>query len=379
MKTRMKKSIFFLVLCFISLSLYAQQPPAFQDTIPFRNDLGIIIVPITFNGVEKQFAFDTGAQVTLGFSWVKDALKRTSKTVLLTSSNGSTTKMRYYKSGTIQLGSRKVNNHRILKGNDENGIFSCYNIDGVLGVDITKHFNWTIDYEKKILIMSPADYYPEEVKTMHALDFSFKNNSPSVFFEMNGKKIKFLLDTGARESDVKKTDYNFLSIDQYPKVTLYSGFFDANGALTRTHSTILQLPEITSKEVKVTPIVDYGNQKTKIGNNLWRGKRLFMSLKNKELYVSDQQFTEVFLSYDCSAIFKNNKMIVLHIKEDSDAWNLGIRQGDEIKTINGKVFTDLCTLNKYQTKILKENSTLAFVFENGKKVKVYQNKGLTNL
>ena len=64
----MKKSLFFLVLCFISLTLQAQQSTVYQDTIPFRNDLGIIIVPITFNGVQKEFAFDTGAQSTVGFS-----------------------------------------------------------------------------------------------------------------------------------------------------------------------------------------------------------------------------------------------------------------------------------------------------------------------
>lgn len=366
----MKKIVLFLCISFISITLQAQQSTVYQDTIPFRNDLGIIIVPITFNGVQKEFAFDTGAQVTLGFSWVKDALKRTSKTVLLTSSNGSTTKMRYYKSGTIQLGSRKVNNHRILQGNDENGIFSCYNIDGVLGVDITKHFNWIIDYEKKILIMSPADYYPEEVKEMHALDFDFTNNRPSVFMEMNGKKIKFLLDTGARDSDVKKTNYNFLSINQYPKEVFYSGFFDANGTLTETHSTILQLPEIVSGSVKVTPIVDYSNQTTKIGNNLWKSKRLFMSLKNDELYVSDASIKNDKWDYDCVGMVKDQKMVISQIREGSEAWNLGIRQGDEVISLNGNTFTDFCTFNKYQRQLSKEGKSFEFVFKDGKRITI---------
>jgi len=90
----------------------------------------------------------------------------------------------------------------------------CYNIDGILGVDITQHFNWTLDFDKKILIMSPSDFYPEEVKEMHALDFDFTNNRPSIFMEMNGKKIKFLLDTGARDSDINKTAYNLTNAYQ---------------------------------------------------------------------------------------------------------------------------------------------------------------------
>lgn len=374
----MKKITTLLLLCCITLTLQAQKSKVYQDTIPFRNDLGIIIIPMTFNGVEKEFAFDTGAQVTLGFSWVKDALKRTSKTTILTSSNDSKTRMRYYRSGTIQLGSRKITKHRILKGNDENGIFECYNIDGVLGVDITQHFNWTIDYEKKILIMSPSNYYPEEVKDMYALDFSFSNNRPSLFFEMNGKKINFLLDTGARDSDVKKTSYNFLNIDQYPKTKFYSGFYDANGVLTKTYSTILQLPEIVSDQVKVIPIIDYSNQTTKIGNNLWKGKRLFMSLKNDELYVSDDTLSNDTSAYECIAVIRNKKMVVLRIKEGSDAWNLGIRQGDMIKTINGKVFSDFCELNKYQVQVAKNKKDFDWVLANGKKITVQRKQFFMN-
>ncbi|MFC4635769.1 aspartyl protease family protein [Dokdonia ponticola] len=369
----MKKSIFFLVLCFISLSLYAQQPPAFQDTIPFRNDLGVIIVPITFNGVEKEFAFDTGAQASVGFSWVEKDLKRTSKKVNVKSSNGSKTKMRYYKSGTIQLGSRKITKHRILQI-DDSEIFSCYAIDGVLGVDITQHFNWTIDFEKKILIMSPTDFYPEEVKEMHALDFDFTRNRPSVFMEMNGKKIKFLLDTGARESDLNKETYTLSNIEQLPKTTFYSGFFDVKGTLTKTNNIKLLLPDLTSGAVVITADADYGNQSSKIGNTLWRNRRLFMSLKNDELYVSDARIISDPWSYDCAAVVQDGKMVVFKIKEGSDAWKQGIRQGDEIKIFNGKTFTDFCELNKYQKQLSVEKKDFEWEFANGKKLTIQRKK-----
>ena len=120
----MKKITILLLLCCISLTLQAQKAKVYQDTIPFRNDLGIIIIPMMFNGVEKEFAFDTGAEVSLAFSWAKDELKPTSKVTNLRSSSGSRTKLRYYKSGTIQLGSREIKKHRILQGKDSD-IFSC--------------------------------------------------------------------------------------------------------------------------------------------------------------------------------------------------------------------------------------------------------------
>ncbi|WP_299682686.1 aspartyl protease family protein [uncultured Dokdonia sp.] len=365
----MKKAIILLFLCSFAITLQAQKPVVFQDTIPFRNDLGIITIPITFNGVEKQFAFDTGAQSTVGFSWVADDLKRTSKTINVNSSNGSRTKMRYYKSGTIQLGSREITKHRILKAGDSD-IFSCYDIDGILGVDITKHFNWTIDFEKKILIMSPPDSYPDEVDKMHALDFDFSNNRPSVFMEMNGKKIKFLLDTGARDSDVNKTKYTLLHIDQYPKAAFYSGFYDVNGTLTKTYNTTVQLPEMHSGNVTLFPTVDYGNQTTKIGNSLWKGKRLFLSLSTDKLYVSDAIIKNDTWNYDCVAVVKDKKMVALQIREGSEAWNLGIRQGDEITSLNGNTFTDFCALNKYQKQLSKEEKDFEFVFATGKRITI---------
>jgi len=372
----MKKIIFFLFLYVISLSLYAQQPPVFQDTIPFRNDLGIITIPITFNGVEKQFAFDTGAQVSVGFSWVAQDLKGTSKKVNVKSSNGSKTKMRYYKSGTIQLGSRKINKHRILQI-DDSEIFSCYGIDGVLGVDITQHFNWIIDFDKNILIMTPADYYPEEVKEMHALDFDFTGNRPFVFMEMNGKKLKFLLDTGARESDLNKDTYTLLNIDKLQNTTFYSGFYDVKGILTKTYNTRLQLPNLKSGLVVITADADYGNQTSKIGNTLWKGKRLFMSLKNDELYVSDAQITSDPWSYDCAAVVQNGKMIVFKIKEGSEAWEQGVRQGDEIKTFNGKTFTDFCELNKFQKQLSVDKKDFEWELANGKKLTIQRKKVFT--
>ena len=72
----MRKPFFLLLFILLSTLLYGQR---FQDTIPFRSDLGLIIIPISFNGVEKQFAFDTGAQATVAFGWAKESLKKTKK------------------------------------------------------------------------------------------------------------------------------------------------------------------------------------------------------------------------------------------------------------------------------------------------------------
>tara|TARA_R110002073_G_scaffold296322_1_gene462302 strand:- start:12860 stop:13936 length:1077 start_codon:yes stop_codon:yes gene_type:complete len=355
----------------------AQNTQSYQDTIPFRNDLGVIIIPINFNGVEKQFAFDTGAQITLAYSWAKETLRKTNKTTTVTSSSGLKSKMRFYKSGTVALGSRKITGHRILN-TPKNTIFSCYNVDGVLGVDIIKQFNWTIDYKNKILIMYPSNYFPEKVKEMHELDFDFRNNRPSVFLNLKNNRFKFLLDTGAGgSSNISRRNYNFTKIDDYPQISIYSGSFDVNGILTSSNPKIFQLPETSSKKVRLSPVIYYNNMKSsKIGNNLWDEKELFLSLKSDRLYLSSSTINETYQGYSCSVIYHKGKMRIMRIQEGSAIWNEGVRQGDEILLYNDRQFTDFCSLDKYHRKVASSGEPFKLQLKNGKTVTITKNSSL---
>jgi len=374
----MKKQLLLLLFSILLLETgYSQKAQAFQDTIPFRNDLGLIIIPITFNGVEKQFAFDTGAEYSVAYSWAKENLRKTNKTLTITSSSGLKSKMRFYKSGTVALGSRKITGHRILN-TPKNTIFSCYNVDGILGVDIIKQLNWTIDYKNKILIMYPANYFPEKVKNMHELDFDFQNNRPSVFLKLKDNRLKFLLDTGAGgSSNISRRNYNLTKIDDYPQISIYSGSFDVNGILTSSNPKIFQLSETSSKKVRLSPIIYYNNLKSsKIGNNLWNEKELFLSLKNDQLYLSSSTINEAYKGYPCSVIYHKGKMRVMRIQEGSAIWNEGVRQGDEILLYNGKRFTDFCSLDQYQRKVVSSGEPFKLQLKNGKTITVSENSSL---
>lgn len=352
---------------------------SFQDSIPFRNDLGLIIIPITFNGVEKQFAFDTGAEYSVAYGWAKETLKRTNRTMTINSSSGLKSKMRFYKSGTIELGSRKVTGHRILHAR-KNEIFSCYRIDGILGVDIIKKLNWSIDYQKKVLIMYPSNYIPPKVQQMYALDFDFPSNRPYVYLKVKDKRLRFLLDTGAGgSSNISKRNYTLTNIKDYTQTSFYTGSFDINGTLTSSRPIVFQFPEASSDRVTLSPIIYYNNKKsTKIGNQLWRGKQLFLSLRNDQLYVSSPNIAQSYSSYTCSVMYRKGKMRVISIEENSDLWNLGVRQGDEILSYNGKKFTDFCTLDQYHRSILKSGKPFELELTNGKKVTISKKKTFKN-
>lgn len=368
------KSFIFLFVIFFLGATYAQ---SFQDTIPFRNDLGLIIIPITFNGVEKQFAFDTGAEITLAYGWAKETLKRTNKTMTINSSSGLKSKMRFYKSGTIELGSRKITGHRILNAR-RNDIFSCYRIDGVLGVDIIKKLNWSIDYENKRLIMYPSNYVPQHVKNMHALDFDFPSNRPYVYLKVKENRLRFLLDTGAGgSSNISKRNYTLSNINDYPQTSFYTGGFDINGTLTASQPIVFQFPKASSNKVTLSPVIYYNNRKsTKIGNQLWKGKQLFLSLQKDQLYVSSAIVNQSYGRYACSVMYRNGKMQIISIEKNSNLWDMGIRQGDEVLSYNGKKFSDFCSLDQYHRAIAKSGKPFELELVGGKKVTISKRMAL---
>ena len=364
----MRKLIIALFIFVIGHSVYCQ---SFQDTIPFRNDLGLIIIPITFNGEVKEFAFDTGAEHSVAYGWAKETLKSTRKTLRISSSSGLKSRMRFYESGLIELGSRKIRNHRIL-GANRNEIFTCYNIDGVLGVDIIEALNWTIDYEKKILIMYPANHTPEKVKNMHALDFDYNGSRPYVYLNRKGSKFRFLLDTGAGgSSNISTRNYNLTNLNELPQIKVFTGSFDVNGILTSTNPTIFQFPISESEKVSLSPIMYYNTSKSsKIGNRLWKGRELFINLKSEKLYVDSAEINQKYSSYACSVMYIKGKMRIMSILEGSEIWNMGLRQGDEVKSYNGKVYTDFCSLDSYHRSIVSEGKSFEIELMNGKKVTI---------
>lgn len=363
----MKKGLLIIFLCFAALSAQAQEMTTLQDTIPFRNDLGLIIIPISFNGVEKQFAFDTGAQKTVVFSWAKDELKRTSKKISVTSSNGSKTKMCFYKSGIINLGSKEIKKHSSIMAGDSS-IFTCHNVDGILGVDIIKHFNWIINYETKQVVMFDKTYVPPSADAMNSVAFSFEKNRPTVAMTLDDKKIEFLLDTGAGDSDLNMEKYPISNLDKFSSLNGYGGFYDVNGTLTRTKSTEIQLPNMMSDGVTLTPIVAYGSKTTKIGNSLWENTTLFLSLTGQKLLVSQNKIKENTNGYSCGVAFSDGMMRVMAIYEGSAAWEAGVRQGDEVMRFNDKVFTDFCSFDQYQRDLSSSGEDITLELKGGEKI-----------
>ena len=246
-------------------------------------------------------------------------------------------------------------------------IFSCYNIDGILGVDILKFFNWTIDYKNKRLILHDPSFEPTALNLMHELAFTYKKDKPEVQLTIKERNIDFLLDTGASDSDIRTKELEGIDLAGFESHNQYSGFYDVKGDLTPTTSVVSLVP-MSSNDVSLTALLSAGTKSSKLGNSLWEGTTLFMNLTKEKLYVSDRDIKEETAVYGAGVVFLKNKMSLMVIYEDSDAWNAGLRQGDEILQINGRVFTDFCSFDQYQRGLIAAGGILKLTLKDGKEI-----------
>ena len=123
------------------------------------------------------------------------------------------------------------------------------------------------------------------------------------------------------------------------------------------------------------PIIYFNDVKSsKIGNTLWKGQSLFLSLKNDQLFVSSSIIKQEYKSYSCSVAFQNEKMVISSIQKGSEVWIAGVRQGDEIAKLDGQVFTDFCSLDVYRRALADNRKPFTIELKSGKTFEISARK-----
>lgn len=121
--------------------------------IEIRNKL--IIVPITINGKEYRFLFDTGAPFSISDKLQKNNNFKTVSKGNIVDSDNNRKKVKWVQVDSINIGNVSFKNQTAFVGDfDANPIMNCLRIDGIVGSNIIRHYNWTIDQEKYSLSLS---------------------------------------------------------------------------------------------------------------------------------------------------------------------------------------------------------------------------------
>ena len=127
----------------------------FNESIDIEIENGLIFLPVQIEGKTYRFLFDTGAPFS-----ISEELQRSynfdviSKGHIVDSDNNRK-QVNYIQVDTITLGSIPFMNQTAFEGDfNSNPILECLEIDGIVGSNLIRHANWTIDQNQKKITIS---------------------------------------------------------------------------------------------------------------------------------------------------------------------------------------------------------------------------------
>ncbi|MDY2586372.1 aspartyl protease family protein [Winogradskyella aquimaris] len=320
--------------------------------IDIRNKL--IIVPITIKGKEYRFLFDTGAP----FSISKKLQERTNFKTLskgnIIDSDYNKKKVNWVQVDSIKVGNVWFQNQTAFVGDfNANPIMKCLGIDGIIGSNLIRQYNWTIDQETNSLWLSnktETDTISEGVVLPFKTDYQY-----NIFVDINigTATIKnVLVDYGSNGSIALSDDIFTLLEDK----NILSEPFIERGI---NQSGIIGTPVELNRKISYSDSVRINNMRIKnvmlrtgktvsLGNDFLSRFKVTIDWNSKNLYLlesdkmRDKSSTAGFrLGYNLE-----KGIYVQSVMEKSDAYDKGIRPNmkvvkiDDLDFKNGSDFCD---------------------------------------
>lgn len=194
------KRIYFLLIYLVFGSFhtgFSQNLIESSDSIysfPFSIESKLLVFKGQMNGVESDFAFDTGASMGLANSLSEPSgkLKVKGKQIKMRDSNNQVQKVKTGVSNEIRIGGFTFSKVRSLV----NDMTYLYCMDYyLLGADVIRQLNWEIDFEKNIIHVSKKPFPISD--SFFRLPVTFINNRPFVSTGFaSGKFDRVLIDFG---------------------------------------------------------------------------------------------------------------------------------------------------------------------------------------
>jgi hypothetical protein len=195
----MKRFYFLLAYLFLGFfhSGFSQNLNESTDTIysfPFSTESKLLVFKGQMNGVDTDFAFDTGASIGLANSSSEPSgkLKVKGKQIKMRDANNQVKRVKTGVSDEIQIGGFTFSKVRSLV----NDMTYLYCMDYyLLGADVIRQLNWEIDFEKKIIQVSKKPFLISE--SLFRLPVTYINNRPFVSTGFANEKFnRVLIDFG---------------------------------------------------------------------------------------------------------------------------------------------------------------------------------------
>lgn len=374
------------IFSFCVLAGYAQEP--LVDSIPFHLDKLLLVFKGTVNGVETDFAFDTGAAFSVSNSSVNEQtnIRSAGGKRGIRDANKQTARIENIVLEDVGIGSFHITNTQATTY--DMPFLQCGNLL-LLGADIIKKFNWKIDFQKKLVYVSRSGFVPDE--NMQVWKVSYRSNRPFIPFSIHGKTYQnCLIDFGFNgifdiNTHIEEANRIYEQKLQQNKVNQY---INATMGLTglgkpvQTDQFLIDSMYFNGTLIRNIKASRTADIDTKIGirffNDFCRQMILNYSVNTFYISLSPRPLAPE-PPLDIRIHIKNGNFVVYskNYSNNSSAFNLQI--DEEVKSVNGKRVADFKNECDYLiwSYLYRENSLVVEKL-NGEKVLVKRSSVFEN-
>lgn len=362
MNTKYKKLVsrYLLTSLMIIVSHVAHSAaPSIENiiSVPFKSDFNLVFVKVSIEGSEPRwFNFDTGFDVNVIDSSFANKLKlELSKPVTEAAPGGEVT---YTKAKSVQMslnGESSLQQDFIALDLSQLESFVGFKVSGILGIDFMEQHTISLDYENEIITLYDKNH--GKLKGYQKIRFDLLNKEPFIYGLVKAQanntalgKLKF--DTGS--VDALGFNNNFVVANNIlanngadsSKGVAIGGTTD--GYELDLEGFSLEGHDFTNLHVGVTTDskgFENRNDAGTIGSEIIHRFNWVIDISNNALYLrKNMNFSKRnYANRSGIMIIRDNKgeHIAFQVAKNSPAYKAGVRSGDVVTKINGRLLSDL--------------------------------------
>lgn len=349
---------------------------SFKQELPFQEVSGMIVIEAEFQGVVKNFIFDTGATTILDKDFAATLeIQKIGKVKTVDSNNKKKripyVKLKEFKIGDISFYDMVASVYDMTQLKTR----ACIDISGIIGANAMNKCIWQIDYQnKKIIFTNQRDRLNLPSKEQK-INFSATGKGvPTIAFYSDGAYWgEAIFDTGSNGGIAINKKYLPDSSSYVEKEVVSFGVLSS---------------QVQKRKLAITPSIQLNQELTLnsqlmtfeedlrfgiIGNQFLKDYKVTIDWMYQEIFLEQYEpvITAPLKDFGLYPLFTNNTIVVGSIRSNSLAYKKGLRLNDRIIQINDITFEN-DTYNKYcqyMTERRNWNSISLVVLKDDKKLK----------
>ncbi|WP_372934748.1 aspartyl protease family protein [Mariniphaga sediminis] len=354
----------------------------FDETIDLEIQKDLLFVNVTIQGKQYRFLFDSGAPFSISEELQNNYAFKTISQGKIIDSDHNKKKVNWVQVDTLHIGAISFLNQTAFVGDfNANPILECLNIDGIIGSNLMRHCNWTINQERKKLSLSSnidASTIDESIIIPFKKDFQY-----NVFLDISiGRATlkNMLLDYGSNGSiAINKEAFSILKekkiIDQ---VWIEKGFQQSGlvGEPVEVYHEIAMSDSVKINDFRLKNVLLKTGKTDLIGNKVLSKFIVTIDWNNKNLcFTETAPGKDSDKSYGFRIGYTTEEGIhIRSVIENSPAYKKGIRPNMQVVKINTLDFENGHDFCDYVNLEIEDTIFLEFIDLKGQRQEIHIDK-----